>query len=234
MDPDREPQTLLAARRRAERAAERAAVVQAKREQAPPRRANATDPQSRVMKTRQGWVQGYNNQTAVSQDGVILAARTSQDPADSAQFVATMEDAVKAAAAMGVAAGEQDREIGTVLADAGYFSEDNLQAEGPDRLIAAGRKTNLAGDHTDGEPRTSQDRRRETCHSMVERLRQSESAAVYRQRGGIVEPVNGHLKDRRGLRRFSRRGLAAAAAEFRFAALTTNLMKLYTTQLATR
>jgi hypothetical protein len=191
-----------------------------------------TDPQSRVMKTRQGWIQGYNNQTAVSQDGLILATRTSNDPTDMHQLVPMMDAAAQAAAAMGSAVGEPDREIGTVVADAGYFSESNLQAEGPDRVIAAGKRHNLAGDSARGAPRAGTDPRRQTCHSMLTRLRQPETIDLYRQRGAIVEPVNGHLKDRRGLRRFSRRGLPAAAAEITFTAWVTNLMKLHTTQLA--
>ena len=233
VDPDRETHAMITVRRRAERAAKRAQILRAKREKAKARRANATDPQSRIMKTRQGWVQGYNNQTAVSQDGIILATSTSNDATDHGQFVSVMDAAVEAAAAMGAAVGEPDRHIELVVADAGYFSEDNLQADGPDRLIAAGKSRNLAGD-VDGRARTSEDPRRQICHDMVERLRQPASIELYRRRGAIVEPVNGHLKDRRGLRRFSRRGLTAAANEFAFTAWVTNLIKLHTVQLATK
>lgn len=233
VDPGRETKALATARRKAERAAAKAAKARARREaERGTRRANVTDPQSRVMKTRQGWVQGYNNQTAVSEDGLILATRTSNDPADMNQLVAMMEAAVQAAAAMGAAVGEPDRRIGTVLADAGYFSEDNLAAVGPERLVAAGKKNNLAGDSAQGQARSSQDARRQACHEMLEKLRKPESAELYRRRGAIVEPVNAHLKDRRGLRRFSRRGLDAVTAEFRLAAWVTNLMKLHTIGLA--
>ena len=232
VDPTREGPVVARARRLAERAQQRVERLQAVREKASARRANVTDPQSRVMKTRQGWIQGYNNQTAVSEDGLILATRTSNDPIDMHQLVPMMDAAAQAAAAMGAAAGEPDREIGTVVADAGYFSESNLQAEGPDRLIAAGKRRNIAGDSPRGAPRTNTDQRRQTCHSMLDRLREPEAKDLYRRRAAIVEPVNGHLKDRRGLRRFARRGLHAAAAEFTFTAWVTNLMKLYTTQVA--
>jgi transposase len=232
VDPDREPHVLAEARRRAERAAERAEKLRTTRDQAKPRRVNATDPQSRVMKTRQGWIQGYNNQTAVSEDGLILAVRTTSDPVDMHQLVPMMDAAAQAVAAMGATAGEPDRTIGTVLADAGYFSEANLEAEGPDRLIAAGKKHNLPADPAESQRHPS-DPRRQTCHTMLERLRQPESVELYRRRAAIVEPVNGHLKDRRGLRRFSRRGLPAAATEFTFTAWVTNLMKLHTAHLVT-
>jgi hypothetical protein len=42
-----------------------------------------------------------------------------------------------------------------------------------------------------------------------------------------VEPVNGHLKDRYGLRQFTRRGIGAAQAEAELAATTANLIKIW-------
>jgi transposase len=60
--------------------------------------ANLTDPDSRLLKTRNGWVQGYNCQTAASDDEFILYARATQDATDVAQFVPTM-NAVTATAA---------------------------------------------------------------------------------------------------------------------------------------
>ena len=50
---------------------------------------------------------------------------------------------------------------------------------------------------------------------------------AYRRRGVTVEPVNGHLKDRHGLRQFSRRGLRAVQAEAELAAATANLLKIW-------
>jgi hypothetical protein len=44
--------------------------------------------------------------------------------------------------------------------------------------------------------------------------------------GATVEPVNGHLKERIALRRFTRRGLTACQAELLFAAMVLNLGKL--------
>ena len=37
-------------------------------------RANVTDPASRIMKTRSGYVQGYNGQAVVTEEQIILAA----------------------------------------------------------------------------------------------------------------------------------------------------------------
>ncbi|MGH9065809.1 MAG: transposase [Acidimicrobiales bacterium] len=95
-------------------------------------RANTTDPQSRMMKTRTGFVQGYNAQAAVNERQIVLAAMVTQDANDVHQLVPMMDEA----AAMVAAAGVAQAELGLVLADAGYWSEHNATAEGPDRLIA--------------------------------------------------------------------------------------------------
>ena len=63
---------------------------------------------------------------------------------------------------------------------------------------------------------------------MAWRLSTPEGKDLYKTRGATVEPVNGHLKDQRGLRRFSRRGKPAVNAELAFAALTSNIMRWYT------
>ena len=44
----------------------------------------------------------------------------------------------------------------------------------------------------------------------------------------MIEPSNAWLKDGRGLRRFSRRGLTAVQAELSLACAVTNLLKLAT------
>jgi transposase len=49
-------------------------------------KANVTDPDSRVMKTRQGYVQGYNVQAVVSEDQVIVAVGVTQEANDVRQL----------------------------------------------------------------------------------------------------------------------------------------------------
>ncbi len=61
---------------------------------------------------------------------------------------------------------------------------------------------------------------------MSHRLRTPEGHQAYKRRAATVEPVNGHLKDQTGLRRFSRRGLTAATSELNLAAAVVNLLKL--------
>ena len=53
--------------------------------------ANITDPPSRLMPTRRGFVQGYNAQVAVTADQLIVAVQVGQSPNDQAAFVPMMQ-----------------------------------------------------------------------------------------------------------------------------------------------
>lgn len=191
---------------------------------------NLTDPDSRLMTSSHGWIQGYNVQFAISADQLVLATCTTQDPTDPGWLIPMMHDAVTAAASMATAADPQapvDEHggIGLFLADAGYNSDDNLAAPGPDRLIALGKRrdqTKTARDHpTSGDPPPGADPRT----AMDHRLRTPEGHATYKRRGATVEPGIGNIK--KLLAMIGRRGLAAAGSEVTLAALTHNLRKLY-------
>jgi transposase len=188
------------------------------------RKVNLTDPQSRTMMTRAGWLQGYNAQLVVSEDHLILAADLTNSPVDVLHYQPLVTAAVDAVARIGEHTGRADATIGCVLADAGYASQANLTADGPDRLIALGKRHTIedAAAHAiphPGDHATARDR-------MRHRLASPAGLTQYRRRGAIVEPIHAHLKDRRGLRRFARRGQAAAASELTFAATVTNLLRL--------
>jgi transposase len=187
---------------------------------------NLTDPDSRIMTNRGGWIQAYNGQLVVSADHLILAADLSNSPTDVGHYQPMIDQATRAARTIGQLTGRPAR-IGCVLADAGYASNDNLTAPGPERLIALGTRrdhdTAATADPARGRPSETATARERMDH----RLRTPAGAARYRQRAATVEPVHAHIKDRRGLRRFARRGLAAAHSEFRFAATVTNLLRLH-------
>ena len=202
-------------------------------------RANLTDPDSRLLKTRNGWVQGYNCQTATSADEFLLTARATQDANDLAQFVPTTDDVTATADLLARRTGRTDLQVGTMIGDAGYDSDDNLAAEGPDRLIADAKRHQIdqraASEPATGDPPEDATPREKINH----RLRTPEGHALYQRRAPMIEAPNAWLKDRRGLRHFTRRGLRAVQAELSFAAAVTNLLKLATqgitaTQLQTR
>jgi transposase len=113
--------------------------------------------------------------------------------------------------------------IGVLVADAGYHSEANLAAPGPDRLIAAGKARDLArSGPAEGPPPPGATPAEANAH----RLATPEGRAACKRRAPDVEGLHASLKDQGSLRRFSLRGLHNATSEFLFAGLAHNLRLL--------
>lgn len=208
---------------RAERALTQAEKTAESAPTPPERQANTTDPESRIMKTASGWVQGYNAQAAVNEHQVVIAAAVTKDANDVGQLLpmigAVEENGIGAQFPSG---------IETVLADAGYWSEPNATAPGPDRLIATAkdwkqRRAAREMGTTTGEPPEGAS----PLEVMEHRLRTTEGAADYAKRSYTVEPVFGQVKENRGIRRFMRRGLSAAESEWALICATGNVLKLF-------
>lgn len=185
---------------------------------------NTTDPDSRLMTEGSGGgaVQGYNAQFAVTDDHYILGLYLSQDANDTGCYQPTLTQAATQASTL-------DKTIDLVLADAGYCTEANLTAPGPDRLIATGKHRDLP----DPDPGATIDPDAGPIEQMRQRLADPADRARYKRRSATVETVIAHTKDRTGLRRFTRRGLQAATAELHLAATAINLTRLYNTRPAT-
>jgi hypothetical protein len=194
--------------------------------------ANLTDPESGWMPTGKGWIQGYNAQLAVSEDQLVLGVQVTNATVDVDQFEPMLKLAEQGVEALNrgrARKGTASERIGRVLADAGYFSRHNLTAAGPDRLIApAGRRRLEEAARSAPSPGfTTEATRDDPVAAMKARMQDPDQVAIYRRRGVIVEPVNGHLKDRHGLRQYARRGNAACQAETELATITANLLKIY-------
>ena len=183
---------------------------------------NLTDPQARLMVQRCGGgsVQGYNGQIVCSDDHFVIAVHISQDANDLHCWTPALAAATTQMKAL-------DKTIELVLADNGYFTEANLTSPGPDRLIAPGSGRdvchNVKHRPTQGPPPPNAS----PTHAMRHTLRNPEQMRRYKRRSATVEPVIGHLKDRIGLRRFARRGLAAVTAELNLATAALNLTRLH-------
>lgn len=219
---------IVTARARLARAEARAADrarAQAQKTATGSTRANLTDPGSRLMPTRRGWVQGYNVQVAVTDDQLIVATRVGQNPVDTPQFLPMLAAAEQAAVDCRQVSGRTDIELGVAVADAGYFSEANLTAPGAERLIALGKGSRQHNDAvrrpSHGQPPPGASPR----EAMDHRLRTPEGAARYKRRGATVEPAIGNLK--KIITRFSSRGLPAATGEIDLAAAAFNLLKIH-------
>lgn len=183
----------------------------------PDRRVNLTDPDSRLMTSKDGWLQGYNAQAVINHIGIICAAEVFTDANDKKLF-APMIDALNATETL-------TGPVGVVLADAGYCSKTNLTTPGPTRLIAtsAARKLRADTTPTTGPPPPHSD----PITAMTHTLRTPEGRHLYKQRSWTVEPGFGNLKTNLGFTRFSRRGLPAAQAEWHLITTAANLLKLH-------
>ncbi|MGH2876555.1 MAG: transposase, partial [Solirubrobacteraceae bacterium] len=196
---------------------------------AEPPRANITDADSRIMKTRKGWVQGYNAQAIVNERQIVLAIKVSQDGNDQELYKPMIEELQRTLKRAGI----PPEQAGLMLADAGYCSEANLTADGPERLIATQKdhKQRQAARQlgtTTGQPPEDAS----PVEAMEHRLRTPEGAAAYAKRGHLIEPIFGDRKHNHGYRNFRRRGLPAVQSEWAFMHLAGNLKKLYDHQHA--
>lgn len=190
-------------------------------------KANTTDPDSRIMKGRQGYVQGFNVQTIVSQDQVIVAVGVTQEANDVQQLRPMLKTLERSLEAAGI-----DERPKIALADAGYWSEANVttcsRPDGPELLIATTKdwkQRKLLREQ--GCPRGRIPGGLSTRDRMERKLLTKRGRAIYRMRGVLVEPVFGQVKEGQGFRRFMRRGFEAAASEAALVATTHNLLKLW-------
>ena len=178
-----------------------------------------------------GFIQGCNAQNVSSADGLIIATGLTNDSADSRWFepmVRAAEDAAALITTCRPAAGQDAARIGLMLADAGYCSEHNLTAPGPDRLIAVGKHRGLEHAARSGGA-AGRHRAGPAAQAMAGRLKTEDGLTAYRQRGHIAETPHGHLKHNMRFRQLSVRGKPKASAEWRFACTVHNLVKAITT-----
>ena len=220
----------LARIREAKAALERAARERTGKADAVPEpraQRNFTDPESRIMRSKtDGWVQAYNVQAVVDETAqVIVATDVSADPTDPRHLPA-MLDQVEANT------GRRPRRL---LADAGYASDDNLTAlasRSIDAYVATRRDRHSAPPPP--PPRGRIPSALSARGRMDRKLRTKRGRAHYARRKTIVEPVFGQIKEARGFRRFSLRGLAKIRAEWYLVVAVHNLGKLFTSGRAGR
>lgn len=176
---------------------------------------NFTDPDSRIMKTGSGaFEQCYNGQAAVdAQYRIIVAAMVTQCASDSGSLLDMTQQAAE----------NTGLEVERLLADAGYKSEQNLQAledAGIDGFIPLGREGKPTG--TPPSPGTATAR-------MGQKMKTQRGQKRYRRRKHLVEPVFGWIKRGLGFRRFSVRGLEKVEGEWSLVCLAMNLKRMNAT-----
>jgi len=192
---------------------------------------NFTDPESRIMKGKNGFVQAYNSQIAVDAEAQIIVAQdVTQCAADSGQMI-PMIDAVEA---------NLGRKPEQASADSGYCSEANLEGleqRGIDAYVATGRAKHAVDGEADGEAPaasptagSSNSPQEAPAPTRVEAMRQKIKsggyASPYRLRKQLPEPVFGQIKQARGFRQFLMRGVEKVRAEWALVCTVHNLLKL--------
>jgi len=144
---------------------------------------NFTDPDSRIMKNAdKAFIQGYNAQAGVDVDSqIIVAAQLSNQAADGPHLVGMVEQVEQAT-------GKRPQEV---LADAGYFSEDNvttLQERGMSVLIPPERVRHRQWrEHSSSPSPLPEDV--SVSDWMRYQLKLPENRERYRKREQSVEPV---------------------------------------------
>jgi transposase len=177
---------------------------------------NFTDPESRILKTKDGYIQGYNAQAAVDGAHQIIVAQTLTSSSSDQAQLAPLLDGIRA-------------NLGTnpdeVSADAGYCSDANLRTIKRRRIegyIATGRQKH----GTKSATAKKASRPGSLIARMSTRLKRAGYRSRYRLRKQIVEPVFGQIKQARGFRQFLLRGIDKVKAEWALICTAHNLVKL--------
>ena len=197
-------------------------------EPAPKAQKNFTDPESRIMKSKDGFVQAYNAQAAVdAQAQIIVAQDVTQSAVDCGQLL-PMIDAVEK---------NLGRKPEQASADSGYCSEANLEAlesRHIDGYVATGRAKDAAKDEVAVEaidvcaatnlPQPAKPPTR--VEAMRAKIKAGGHSSPYRLRKQLPEPVFGQIKQARGFRQFLMRGLEKVKAEWALICTAHNVLKL--------
>jgi len=185
---------------------------------------NFTDPESRIMRGADGFVQGYNAQAAVDSELQLIVGQTvTQAPNDKEQLLPMV-------AVIQEQSGQRPEQV---LADSGYCSEKNLEAlESQESLerriegfIATERQQH--DEYKQPCPKGPIPKNATRTDRMRRKLKTKAGKAVYAARKAIVEPVFGQIKQARGFRQFLLRGIAKVRGEWALVCLTHNILKLY-------
>jgi transposase len=177
---------------------------------------NFTDRESRIMKSHDGFIQGYNAQAAVDAYSQVIVAQTLTNNASDQQQLAPIVAQIKQ---------NTKRQARELSADAGYCSQDNLKELRRRHIngyIAIGRQKH-------GTATATPERKIKLgtyVYAMWQKLRLGGHRSRYRLRKQIVEPVFGQIKQARGFRQFLLRGVHNVAGEWSLICTAHNLLKL--------
>ena len=217
-------QTIAAAKAALEADARAAADAAGKDPDATPPRARAqrnfTDPESKIQKTGDGFVQGYNAQLVVAEGQIIVAQHVTAAPLDVQQALPAIRWIKQTLRTVPK----------VVLADGGYWSDANvrtLEGQGCEVFIATQRRRRGHRTEAAPAPRGRPPHGLTPQQRMERRLATRRGQRLYALRKTLVEPVFGQIKHARGFRQFLRRGVTRVGEEWALVCSAHNLLKLF-------
>lgn len=188
---------------------------------------NLTDEESRIMPASgKSFQQAYNVQAGVDTASLLIVT---QHVTPNANDKREVEPTLKALESLAQPLGKAE----ALLADNGYYSEDNVKACQEETLtpfIAAGRERHhlpLEQRWADPPPLAPE---ADVVEAMKHRLRTPEGRAIYGRRKCTVEPVFGIIKSVLGFRQFHLRGLPAVSGEWTLVSMAWNLKRMFNLQ----
>jgi transposase len=179
---------------------------------------NFSDPESRIMKGTDGFVQAYNAQAVVESTTQLIVAQAVTQEANDKQQVEPMVAAIEQQS------GQKPEEL---LADSGYCSDKNLEHlenKKIEAFVATDRQKHGEKEICKPGPLPKGATR---VDRMKRKLQTKAGAAIYAARKSIVEPVFGQIKRARGFRQFNLRGIEKVRAEWAVVCMTHNILKIY-------
>ena len=190
----------------------------------PEGKVNITDPDSRPIPVGFGFVQGYNAQTAVNEQQIVLAAEITNNSTDFSQLAPIVDAVLRELTRAGIA-----RRPEAIAADVGYWNEQQMDEVVADRHIPVLVAPDKGSRDTPSRWLTSG---RATWARAV--LGSEDGRERYAKRKQTVEPLYGDTKHNRGFTRFHRRGRMKVRTEFRLLMMAHNLTKVHRHHLATQ
>jgi hypothetical protein len=188
---------------------------------APKAQRNFTDPDSRIMKRNGAFLQGYNCQIVVDEGHQIIVADGVSNQAPDQEHLIPM---------LGRVEKNTGRLPGCLTADTGYMSEEGAAHCDEHRVDAYIAPSKQRHGRRGGHAAPEHENR--AWADMRAKLATEEGKRIYSRRKVIVEPVFGQIKQARGFRRFSLRGLGKVRGEWTLVSLCHNLLKLLTVHTA--
>ena len=192
---------------------------------------NFTDPESRIMKAGNGkhFEQAYNAQAAVDGAMLIVGQRVSDHANDKQELAATV----------GVISTVVKSEVHLVLADSGFYSENEVakveqnadgKSSGMTVYAAVEKQTHHKGlKDLETQPDPAAPAATASAKErMAYRMKTVVGKGLYKLRKQTVEPVFGIIKEVLGFRRFRLRSKAKVELEWLIVCVSYNLKRLFT------